>query len=241
MRVEDTKGNLISSLTDWAKLYESSPHQWKKHRSAYSVADFVINHNGAESFKSRISEALCERVELERAVPEFEVRFDQFGQGRVHDLAIYGNTYSGKSLFVGVEAKVDEPFGLTVRDAYLSAKAKQIAGEKTNAPDRIEKLLKQHFTRPNPSMFDVRYQLLYATAGTLAVGADISILYVVVFRTPLYNETTGKENYRDYVDFLSKVNARSVKLSSKDALAYKLFLQEKELICLHEYLELKGC
>jgi hypothetical protein len=240
MRVEDAKGAAITSIADWAKLYESprSSRQWKEHRSAFSVADFIMNRNGAEALKSRIADALEESVEFERVVPEFEVRFDDFGRGRVHDIAIFGSTVSGKRLFVGVEAKVDEPFGATVRDTYLTAKARQIAGEATNTPERIENLLKRHFTRPDISMFDVRYQLLYATAGTLAERADIWVLYVVVFKTPLYNETTSAENYRDYVDFMSKVGATAVKLSSKEAHGHKLSLQGKELICLHEHFEL---
>ena len=87
-------------------------------------------------------------------------------------------------------------------------------------------------------MFDVRYQLLYATAGTITAGADVSVLYVVVFKTPLYNETTSAENYRDYVDFMGKVGAGALKLPSKEAHGHKLSLQGKELICLHENFEL---
>ena len=63
---------------------------------------------------------------LDRAISEYEQKFDDFrGRGRIHDLGIFGQTESGKSLFVGVEAKVDEPFGPFVHDAYLSAKAKR--------------------------------------------------------------------------------------------------------------------
>lgn len=240
MKVEDSKGIPITDLEDWAKLYESprSSHQWKEGRSAHSAAEFIINRNGAESLRNRIADALGEPVEFERLVPEYEARFDSYGRGRMHDLAIFGKTGSGQSLFVGVEAKVDEPFGASVRDAYLTAKTKQIAGEPTNAPKRIESLLQQHFKDPDLTMFDVRYQLLYATAGTIAEGADVSVLYVVVFKTRLYSETTGAENYRDYVDFMGKVGARTLPLSSKEAQGHKLSLQGKELICLYEYFEL---
>jgi hypothetical protein len=240
MRVEDSKGVPISSLADWARLYDTprSAHQWKKHRSAYSTAEFICNRNGAELLRTRIADALGEPVEFERAIPEFEVRFDRFGHGRMHDLAIFGKAESGQSLFVGVEAKVNERFGDLVRDKYLKAKSKQIAGEKTNAPERIENLLKLHFEKPDASMFDVRYQLLYATAGTLAAKADVSVLYVVVFKTPLFNETTSAENYRDYVDFMGKIGAEPLKLSSKEANGHRLSLQGKELICLHEYFEI---
>ena len=240
MDIIGSGGEKIDSMAAWARLYESprSAHQWKEHRSAYSVAEFILNRNGADALRARVSEALGEPVEFEKAVPEMEVRFDQFGRGRMHDLGLTGRTASGKSLFVGVEAKVDEPFGALVRDAYLSAKARQIVGESTNAPERIEQLLKLHFQSPDPSMFEVRYQLIYATAGTLAVGADISVLYIVVFKTPLYSETISAENYRDYVDFMGKVGAEPMRLTTKEAQGHKLLLGGKELVCLHEHFEL---
>ena len=233
-------GEKIESMEAWAGLYASprSAHQWKEFRSAYSVAEFILNRNGASALQARVAQALGEPVEFERAVPEMEVRFDQFGRGRMHDLGILGRTSSGKSLFVGVEAKVDEPFGALVREAYLAAKARQIAGESTNAPQRIEQLLKLHFREPDSSMFEVRYQLLYATAGTLAASADVSILYIVVFKTPAYSETIAAENYRDYAHFMAKVGAGPVKLPTKEALAHKLMLSGKELLCLYEYFEL---
>ncbi len=87
-------------------------------------------------------------------------------------------------------------------------------------------------------MFDVRYQILYATAGTIAAGADVSVLYVAVFKTPLFSETKGAENYRDYVDFMGKVGAETLKLPNKEAQGHRLFLQGKGLICLYEYFEL---
>ncbi|MCG8371487.1 MAG: hypothetical protein MJA32_13380 [Proteobacteria bacterium] len=186
MKIEDGNGDEIRAFDDWAKLYDTPQHshQWKEHRSAYSMADFIMRRNGAEQLQSRVAAALGQDVDFERAVPEFEQRFDSFGRGRVHDLGVFGKVGDGRSLFVGVEAKVDESFGPTVRDAYLQSKASQIIGTSTNAPERIEQLLALHFSEPDRSMFDVRYQLLYATAGTVAAGADISVLYVVVFKTP---------------------------------------------------------
>ena len=240
MRLETTHGTEIRSLGDWKKIYDTprQAHQWKEHRSAYSVAEFIINRNGAQRLQARVSSVLREAVGFERAVPEHEIRFDEYGRGRVHDLAIYGRTDSGKNVFVGVEAKVDETFGPPVRDAYLAAKARKIVGEATNAPERIEKLLGLHFSTPEVSMFDIRYQLLYATAGTLAANADLSVLYVVVFKTPLFDETIGAANYRDYVDFVDKVGGRRLALDDKAALAHEMTLGAKTLMCLHEYVEL---
>jgi Domain of unknown function (DUF6946) len=240
MRIETSRGNEITNLEDWAKLYDTpqSSHQWKEGRSAHSVAEFLINLDGAKTIQDRVSEAIGKTIEISRVIPEYEVRFDKFGRGRVHDLGMFGTTSDDETIFIGVEAKVDETFGATVHDSYLTAKAKQITGISTNAPERIEKLLAMHFSDPNPSMFDIRYQLLYATAGTLAADADISVLFVAVFKTDLYNESIGVENYRDYIQFMGKVGAIPLQLPTKEVQGHELLLQKKHLVCLHEYFEL---
>jgi hypothetical protein len=231
----------IGSLDQWAKLYDTpqQSHQWVEHRSAQSMADFMLNHDGARHLEARVSGVLGKTVTFERGIPEYEQRFDDFGRGRVHDLGIFGGTSEGRSVFVGVEAKVDESFGASTLDRYLGAKAKQIVGKSTNAPERIERLLGLHFSEPDPTMFDVRYQLLYATVGTLAAGADISILYVVVFKTPLYDEVIGADNYRDYIHFVNKVGGQPVKVDDKGAIAHEIMLDDRRLITLHEYFDLK--
>ena len=238
MRIETTQGAEIRSLDDWKKLYDSQSHQWKEHRSAYSVADFMLNRNGADRLRARVSNVLLEEVTFDRAIPEYEIEFDEYGKGRVHDLAVFGRVSSGKSLFVGVEAKVDEAFGLSVHDAYLAARARKIVGKSTNLPERIEKLLGLHFSSPDVSMFDIRYQLLYATAGTLAANADVSILYVVVFRTPLFDKTIGEQNHKDYRAFVDKIGGHPIGVQNKLALGHEVKLGGRTLHCLHEYLDL---
>ncbi|RZO86373.1 MAG: hypothetical protein EVA65_05465 [Oceanococcus sp.] len=240
MRIEDSSGKEITSLEEWAGIYANpqQSHQWKEHRSAYSVADFLLNHDGGAAIQSRVAEALGHGVEFERIVPEYEQRFDQYGRGRVHDLGVFGRTESSQRLFVGVEAKVDEPFGASALDSYLSGKAKQIVGISTKGPERIEQLLALHFKEPDPTMFDVRYQLLYATAGTLAAEADVHVMYVIVFKTPLYDESVGAENYRDYIQFMDKVGAKGLRLPTKEAIGHVLDLKGQELVCLHEYFQL---
>jgi len=240
MKIEDQSGRMIRSLEEWGALDDTprQARQWKQHRSARSVAEFILERNGQQHLQTRVADAMGQAVRFDRLVPECEQRFDEFGRGRVHDLALFGETADGRSLFVGVEAKVDEPFGATVLDAYLAAKSKQITGTSTRAPERIEKLLALHFSEPDPAMFDIRYQLLYATAGTLAAGADTAVLFVVVFKTPLYDETIGADNYRDYLHFINKVGGRALPLGDKGAIAHELELGGQRLVCLHEYFEL---
>lgn len=240
LKLEDSTGQPIASLEDWARLYDNhqTSHQWKKGRSAYSAAEFVLENDGLRLVSDRASETLHTPVTVDRAVPEYEVPFDEYGRGRVHDIGIVGRTAEGKSVFVGVEAKVDESFGATVLDTYLDAKARQICGISTNAPERMEKLLSRHFFEPTRAMFQVRYQLLYATIGTLAAGADHSILFVIVFRTNAYSEAKGAENFRDYAYFMESVNAVPLERPGAAALAHEIEFDGRPLQCRYEYFDL---
>jgi hypothetical protein len=143
-----------------------------------------------------------------------------------------------KAFLLVLKLKSMSLFGPSVHDAYVKAKAKQIFGISTNAPVRIERLLPMHFSEPDISMFDIRYQLLYATAGTIAASADFSALYVMVLKTAMYSESIGVENYQDYIQFMNKVGAAPIKLPSEDAICHKLELNGNTLICLHEYFEI---
>ena len=100
MRIEDSQGKPLHTLDDWENLHEKG--KWKPGRSAHAIADFIVNRSGAGQLRERIASALGEPVEFRLLIPEREIRFDQYPRGRFHDLGIYGETASGKSLFVGV-------------------------------------------------------------------------------------------------------------------------------------------
>jgi len=229
--ITDKKGRLIETMEDWSKIYSSgnNARHWKEGRSAYSIADYVINYNGMKKIADRVGEVLNETVEFGKIIPELELKFDQYGQGRVHDLGIYGQTASGKSLFVGVESKVDESFNKTIADVYLQAITKRIGGGRTKAPDRIEKLLRDHFRKPEKEVFDLRYQLLYATAGTLASKQDLSLMYIIVFKTDLYNELKGIENLKDYIAFINASRSEELDCSRPESLVHRINVFRKSL------------
>ena len=44
MRIENTEGKPLNCLDDWKSIHK--PTQWKEGRSAYSVADFIVNREG---------------------------------------------------------------------------------------------------------------------------------------------------------------------------------------------------
>ena len=241
MKIKDNHGNEINTLDDWANIYDTPREKihWKKGRSAYSIAEYILNRSGTDKITQRLSEILNETVTLDYAIPELELRIDKFGRGRVHDLGVYGKTQSKSSLFVGVESKVDESFGNMIADVYLDSKARQIAGESTKAPERIEGLLGLHFKKPDRHVFNLRYQLLYATQGTIAAGADKSVLYILVFKTDLYDDLKGIDNFRDYITFLNALNAEELECSRSDSRVHRLLIGDKELISIYEQVDLK--
>jgi hypothetical protein len=240
MKIEDQNGCQIQTMDDWSMIYDKHGERshWKSGRSAYSAADFILNHNGAEKLRQRVEELLGETVHFDRIVPEMEQRFDAYGRGRMHDLGITGWTAAGKSLFIGVEAKVDESFGPTINEAFAKASKAKENNPRSNARNRIEDLLALHFPDSDTAYNKLRYQLLYATAGTLAAGKDVSILYIAVFKTQSFNEEIGASNHEDYLRFLEKAGAQPLPVSGKNIDAHELTLNGKRLICVHEHFDL---
>lgn len=232
MRIE-YKGNTISNLADWERFAFSGKkaRHWAEGdgRSAFSLADFIIDNDGKQKIIELVSAQINEDFTLDLAHPEYEARFDKYGQGREHDLGIFGKTVTGKKIFIGIEAKVDESFGGTIAAAYHTAKAKELNGESTNAPKRIEDLLKFNFTTIKASDFQLRYQLLFSTAGTLCIDADIHILLILVFKTASYNNEKGAANYNDLQAFLKKAEADKIADNT-----YKLNMNNKDLTIIYK-------
>jgi hypothetical protein len=225
------KGKNITNLAEWKNFIfvGKKEKHWKAGRSAYSLADFIINHNGLKEIEKILSSVILEPFVFDKVYPEYETRFDKCGHGREHDLAIWGRTNSGKRVFIGIESKVDETFGDTIGEAYIKAKTIELNGKKTNAPNRIEKLLKATFHTISKSDFNLRYQLLFSTASILCMDADIHIFLILVFKTNLYNTDLGKENKKDLKGFLKRLNVRVI---SNDV--YTGTIDKKELIIIYK-------
>lgn len=246
MKYTDSKGNQIKNINDWeALVFQSSKKKkhWKVGRSAHSLADFMMSGNGETFIKKIVSELLKENISFEKAITELEIRFDLYGHGREHDLGIWGTTDSKKKVFIGIEAKVDESFNEKISEAYISAKIKELSGKNTNAPKRIEELLKRNFKEIKPEYFDLRYQLLYSTVGTLdAIDdksmADISIMLIIVFQTTLYDEVKGIENYKDYIQFVNSIDSERIN-SNADKDFHKLKIGDKFMYSIYMNIDKK--
>ena len=115
---------------------------------------------------------------------------------------------------------------------YVVAKTKQLNAKNTNAQQRIEKLLQRSFKTVELGHWNLHYQLLHATIGTVSENADISVLLVIVFKTDKYDELIANDNYKDYVKFLNAIKAEKIS-DDKDIEAHKISVDDKILYSIY--------
>ncbi len=240
MVVTGSDGNEITSMEGWSGYVRAS--HWKPGRSAYSLADFVMNQGGAEVLAGRVSSALSQVVTLERATPEYAARFDNLGTPSYLDLGVFGSLGSESSLFLGLEAKVNESFGSeTVCERYQSAVDYLAQNPRSKAAERVRGLLSNYFgetAEPCDSRFaDVGYQLLTGVAGAAAVGADFSVFYVMVFRTGVYDEEKSRENRLDYERFIEAAGGKALMEGEGGFDAYEVMVAGRRLVCVYDYFQ----
>ena len=250
-RVED-KDNL-KALTE----------NWKHGKSAASIGEFVFEHSGIECITS-IVDRILKNINngavksFNRAEFEHETKFDKFGQGRMHDLALFGTTNNGKSVFVGIEAKVNEGFDTRdIQSAYLSGMLEHVNNRNSNITSRVEDLIKRNnfkeqkrkndsktINRFSKEQLGLKYQLLYSTIGTAVEDADICILLVLVFKTDLYDENCGADNYRDYIAFMNAITSEKISedmdLRKVDVFTDAALENKKTIYAAYEYIDAKG-
>ena len=245
-KIVSARGSEISSLDDWAKLHKEI--HWKEGRSAYSIADFILNCGGVPHLESQLSGVLKQHVSINSIAPEKDVRFDRYGRGRCHDLAIDCVVSGEKSLFAGLEAKVDEKFGKIVQDELEAARKALDRNHRSKAVERIEALPARFSPKLDVnSMLDIRYQLIHGIVGTVSARQanrepyDYYVFYVLVFKTSLYDEQVAEENHRDYRRFMGRVGGGRVggsTIESLDTEAHLLTIDDKPLTCIYEQVEL---
>lgn len=228
-------------MEEWAAIHK--PVHWRAGRSAHTVADFILHRNGAAHLESRLAETLGVSVSINSITPEREVRFDSFGKGRMHDLGVAA-TAGRDSLFVGVEAKVDESFGGDLATSYADAQRRLAQNPRSKGVARIEQLLGR-FAPPLSldSAGDLRYQLIHGTVGTIAARTGNSqlydgyVFYVLVFQTGLYDAPNGAGNYADYQRFIQQVGGQRVGGQELSPLAHRITVDGRELTCIYESID----
>ena len=138
-----------------------------------------------------------------------------------------------------------EPFGdKSVCERYLEGVRELSSNGESKAAERVKGLLSKYFGDsggPCDSRFsDVGYQLLTGTAGTVAVGRDFSVFYVMVFKTDSYDQGKGRENRLNYDKFIEATGGRAVIRGGDGFDAYELIVVGRRLICVYEYFRVPG-
>lgn len=216
MRVEKN-GQAIVSIDDWRRLASPKhPDHWVPGRSAQELARAWCGA-GSPAMPMVLRELLDSRPEtrnlrVDVVHPEYPIVFDDFGgEPRNADLAFIGEGPSAR-VAVTVEAKADETFGPTVGEALAHAVERAVGNPRSRGAERVVGLARAIF-RPaekgQPSVADLRYQLLTALAGSLAyareVGASTAVLVVHEFVTDQTSDERHAANARDLDAFLRRV------------------------------------
>ena len=86
--------------------------------------------------------------------------------------------------------------------------------------------------------FDLRYQLLYTTIGTLEEKADISICFFIIFKSSSYDKIKGNENYRDYCQFIHNVVSERIPCDIDNVEVNKLTIDNRKIYSVHLEIEI---
>ena len=204
----------LTDLSAWRDAFvaiDRNPGHWKEGRSACSLARYFLSGRGETEIVAALNGLLAgegDAVEcLERGEIECLCPFDAYRHPRRQDMGIWGWTKNGRRFFVGVEAKVDEPFSDdTLESAFEKAREANIEKPESHALDRIHGLCDWFGVSPdNETVRDLRYQLFHFTKGTADVAdVDIRIMLLLTFRTSEYDSKKGEENAADWNAFLNR-------------------------------------
>jgi hypothetical protein len=191
------KGRSITSASEW---FASAPpkgkeRHWKPYRSALELArawcePFERADPPAEIRTLLESHPLSDGADLEGAEgwAELRVRIDDLpGEPRNTDVAFVASLPrrgegAPRRMAVSIEAKADESFGPRFAGAVRAAEARRASGKASNGDARARALATALLGDAiSDAITDrLRYQLLTATAGALALAqethADLAVL-----------------------------------------------------------------
>lgn len=179
--------------------------QWKDGRSAKELARFLTLKypDLPQELVDILREFTSDKAEFFWA-GEHETSFAKHGlgrgTGRNHDAILYNG-----DIFVGIEAKADEPFG----DKYLD---EEYENASDNKKKRIRGLNAMIFNDEIKNHKAIRYQLLTACGGTLLEAkekgtANALVLILVFKKDGCYSDVNDYNNQKDLEKFLEETNA----------------------------------
>jgi len=207
----------ILTLDDWFKLAapKGKEAHWVDGRSAKECANAWLETPGKlpAEIAALFGHADFDELRLDRIEPEALLTFDGHSGPRNADVAVWAHDDRGP-VAITVEAKADEPFAQPVFEALAAALETRISTPMSGALPRIVDLATSLLwpkERGQVAVGEIRYQLLTAVAGTLAMarahGAHRAVCVVhelVSSRTARAKLTANAHDLEKFVVRLSR-------------------------------------
>ena len=201
---------VIDSIEKW-KLFAppfGGDKQWVDGRSAKELAKYIIGAGGKvpKEIEAVIPADLCGDKGFSW-VPEYVTQFDKtefgIGNGRNHDMIMYND-----KVFIGIEAKTDEPFDKTLGSWLKAGKGEN---SEKNREKRLNAMCNRVLGRDyNPDTDEtLRYQLFSAITGIIIEAEKRSLenaMFIIIsFKAKghQYDENNIKRNNEELDKFLN--------------------------------------
>lgn len=218
-----------TSIEGWLSRFSKSKKN-EDGRSAKTLAEFC-NTNDAEKIIVDLLNPIVGDVNSIEAFPEYHTKIDNFGKGRMHDLAI---KCKENEVFVGIEAKVNEDFGPSLKARYNEAR------KNSNIKKRIDNLLSEYYNGmisidKNPN---IPYQLIYSAVSVLKEPEiKIPIFIILVFHTNKSEEKKVKKNKDKLCEFLQAIKAIKT-INNRSAEYYEATLNGEKLNIVYKEIDM---
>lgn len=198
---------LIERLEDWAFI--SGPvkkNQWKDDYSAMELARLWFKKDIKGHYLPEVPEQIQNLInkafgssEILFCIPEKETQIIDSGEGRHHDLFIYGVSENKEPFVVGIEAKVREDFDKKIHQKLKEAK------EESKIPSRI-RTMSTHFCIDQSQLGNLYYQLLTGSEGVAQETLNYKIkngLFLIVQIIPNENiDTIIMKHEKEFANFI---------------------------------------
>jgi len=184
------------SPRDWRRLLAEPRKHWRR---GYSARATAYAWQEADAFPSEIAALLASaidenlrQVELLLAIPEHKVYFPPMqGHPSQSDVFVLGKAINGDLVSIAVEAKVSEPFDLTVDE--------WIADPTRGKTERLG-FLKEKLRIADKPIGKIRYQLMHRLSSALLEAERFSAKYAILV---VHSFSQLDEWFDDFAAFLS--------------------------------------
>ena len=212
-------GHLIDSVETWLQFAppKGGNEQWVDGRSAKELAKAWFPTPGMARVPLQLESLLSSHAdiagaEIKGGSPEVSIKLDDLPGGTRNADLVLSADRNGQTILLTVEAKADEPFDTTIGVKLDSAP------EHSNIPKRVDHLCRSILgatPEEKPSIKNLRYQLLHATAATLIAARERQAGRALFVIHELITDKTDPEklhaNHIDLIEFIKELSGGTIR------------------------------